>query len=329
MGKDYYGALELRRDATDADIKKAYRLLALENHPQKCREPGARERFRQLAEAYDVLSDPVRRGIYDRFGEEGLKSGIPVESGGEDAWTAGYVFHNNPDKVFKEFFGGYNPFAEFFTKDGSEVTLPFGGLRGRGAVKQDPPMVWDLHVSLEDLFFGCTKKMKISRRVMNEDGQTSTIRDKILIIDVQPGWKPGTRVTFEKEGDQGPNVIPADITFVVQEKPHPRFKRTDDDLIYVTDIPLGKRSPSNLGLLLCPQALVGCTVAVRTLDGRLLNIPINDVVHPTYCKVVPGEGMPLLQDPRRRGNLLIRFNICFPKSLTPDKKVLLRSALLT
>ncbi|XP_065601820.1 dnaJ homolog subfamily B member 13 isoform X4 [Cyrtonyx montezumae] len=297
-------------------VVRRYRLLALEYHPQKCREPWAQERFRLLAEAYDVLSDPVRRGIYDRFGEEGLKGGIPVEGGDEEAWTAGYVFHNNPDKVFKEFFGGYNPFAEFFTKDGSEVTLPFGGLRGRGAMKQDPPMVWDLHVSLEDLFFGCTKKMKISRRVMNEDGQTSTIRDKILIIDVQPGWKPGTRVTFEKEGDQGPNVIPADITFVVQEKPHPRFKRTNDDLIYVTDIPLGK-------------ALVGCTVAVRTLDGRLLNIPINDIVHPTYCKVVPGEGMPLLKDPRRRGDLFIHFNICFPKSLTPDKKALLRSALLS
>ncbi|XP_042668901.1 dnaJ homolog subfamily B member 13 isoform X1 [Centrocercus urophasianus] len=210
----------------------------------------------------------VRRGIYDRFGEEGLKGGIPVESGGEDAWTAGYVFHNNPDKVFKEFFGGHNPFAEFFTKDGLEVTLPFGGLRGRGVMKQDPPMVWDLHVSLEDLFFGCTKKMKISHRVMNEDGQTSTIRDKILIIDVQPGWKQGTRVTFEKEGDQGPNVIPADITFVIQEKPHPRFKRTKDDLIYVANIPLGK-------------ALIGCTVDVRTLDGRLLNVPINDIVQST------------------------------------------------
>ncbi|XP_025008263.2 dnaJ homolog subfamily B member 13 isoform X3 [Gallus gallus] len=202
MGQDYYAVLELGRNATDADIKKAYRLLALENHPQKCKEPLAQERFRLLAEAYDVLSDPVRRGIYDRFGEEGLKGGIPVGSDGEDAWTAGYVFHNNPDKVFKEFFGGHNPFAEFFTKDGLEVTLPFGGLHGRGVMKQDPPMVWDLHVSLEDLFFGCTKKMKISHRVMNEDGQTSTIRDKILIIDVQPGWKQGTRVTFEKEGDQ-------------------------------------------------------------------------------------------------------------------------------
>nr|XP_048695288.1 dnaJ homolog subfamily B member 13 isoform X5 [Caretta caretta] len=101
--------------------------------------------------------------------------------------------------------------------------------------------------------------------VMNEDGHTSTIRDKILTIDVQPGWKQGTRITFQKEGDQGPNIIPADIIFIVREKLHPRFKREDDDLLYVATIPLGK-------------ALIGCTVDVRTLDDRLLNIPINDIV---------------------------------------------------
>ncbi|XP_026706090.1 dnaJ homolog subfamily B member 13 isoform X1 [Athene cunicularia] len=182
----------------------------------------------------------MKKGIYDKFGEEGLKGGIPLEFGDENPWAAGYVFHNNPDKVFREFFGGDNPFAEFFAEDGSELILPFGGLRGRGAMKQDPPIVRDLYLSLEDLFYGCTRKIKISRRVMNEDGQTSTIRDKILVIDVQPGWKQGTRITFEKEGDQGPNVIPADITFVVQEKVHPRFKRTNNDLIYVATILLAE-----------------------------------------------------------------------------------------
>uniref|UniRef100_A0A8B9QZN5 DnaJ homolog subfamily B member 13 n=1 Tax=Anas platyrhynchos TaxID=8839 RepID=A0A8B9QZN5_ANAPL len=316
MGQDYYAVLGLGREATTADIQRAYRLQALRSHPLKCREPGAQERFRQLAEAYDVLGDPVKRGVYDRFGEEGLKGGVPLEGGDEDSWTGGYVFHNNPDKVFRDFFGGENPFSEFFSEDGSEVVVPYGGLRGRGVLKQDPPIVRDLHLSLEDLFHGCTKKIKISRRVMNEDGQTSTIRDKILTIDVRPGWRQGTRITFEKEGDQGPNVIPADITFVVREKPHLRFKRADDNLSYVATIPLGK-------------ALVGCTVEVRTLDGRLLNIPINDIVHPKYCKVVPGEGMPLPQEPRRRGDLLISFNICFPRELTPEKKMLLKSALLS
>ncbi|XP_030320705.1 dnaJ homolog subfamily B member 13 isoform X2 [Calypte anna] len=278
MGQDYYAVLELGRGAKDADIKKAYRKLSLKYHPLKCKEPWAPKKFKQLAEAYDVLSDPMKKGIYDKFGEEGLKGGIPLEFGAENPWSTGYVFHNKPEKVFREFFGGDNPFAEFFAEDGSELVVPFGGLQGRGAMKQDPPIVRNLYLSLEDLFYGCTKKMKISHR--------------------------------------GPNVIPADITFVVQEKPHPRFRRVNDDLIYISTIPLGK-------------ALVGCSVAVRTLDGRLLNIPINDIVDPQYCKVVPGEGMPLAQDPRSKGNLLIYFNICFPKKLTPEKKILLRNALLS
>ncbi|XP_077030737.1 dnaJ homolog subfamily B member 13 isoform X1 [Agelaius phoeniceus] len=265
MGLDYYAVLELDRGATADDIKKAYRTLALKYHPLKCKEPWGPKRFHQLAEAYDVLSDPMKKGIYDKFGEEGLKGGIPLEYASDNPWSVGYVFHNNPERVFREFFGGDNPFAEFFAEDGSEVLLPFGGPRGRGALRRDPPIVRDLYVSLEDLFHGCTKKIKISRRVMNEDGQTSTIRDKILTIDVQPGWQRGTRITFEKEGDQGPNIIPADITFVVQEKLHPRFKRIENNLLYVANISLAK-------------ALTGCTLDVWTLDGRLLNIPINDIV---------------------------------------------------
>uniref|UniRef100_A0A493SUN9 DnaJ heat shock protein family (Hsp40) member B13 n=1 Tax=Anas platyrhynchos platyrhynchos TaxID=8840 RepID=A0A493SUN9_ANAPP len=265
MGQDYYAVLGLGREATTADIQRAYRLQALRSHPLKCREPGAQERFRQLAEAYDVLGDPVKRGVYDRFGEEGLKGGVPLEGGDEDSWTGGYVFHNNPDKVFRDFFGGENPFSGMTAPRWS---CPTGGLRGRGVLKQDPPIVRDLHLSLEDLFHGCTKKIKISRRVMNEDGQTSTIRDKILTIDVRPGWRQGTRITFEKEGDQGPNVIPADITFVVREKPHLRFKRVDDNLSYVATIPLGKVRSCHL--LLVPKtsrnglrAAAGCWEAAE------------------------------------------------------------------
>ncbi|NWV00816.1 DJB13 protein, partial [Upupa epops] len=257
----------------------------------------------------------MKRGIYDKFGEEGLKGGIPLELGGDNPWSAGYVFHNNPHKVFKEVFGGDNPFAGFFDKDGSELILPFGGLRGRGQMKQDPPIVRDLYLALEDLFYGCTKKIKISRRVMSEDGQTSDIRDQILTIEVQPGWRQGTTITFEKVGDQGPNIIPADITFVVQEKLHARFRREGDNLVHVATIPLGK-------------ALTGCSVEVKTLDGRLLNIPINDIVDPKYRKVVPGEGMPLPQAPQRKGDLLIYFDIRFPRTLPLGTKRLLRRALL-
>uniref|UniRef100_A0A4W2E424 J domain-containing protein n=1 Tax=Bos indicus x Bos taurus TaxID=30522 RepID=A0A4W2E424_BOBOX len=240
MGQDYYSVLQITRNSEDAQIKNAYRKLALKNHPLRSIEPGAVETFRQIAEAYDVLSDPVKRGIYDKFGEEGLKGGIPLEFGSQTPWTTGYVFHGNPEKVFHEFFGGDNPFNEFFDAEGNEADLKFGGLRGRGVKKQDPPIERDLYLSLEDLFFGCTKKIKISRRVLNEDGYSSTIKDKILTIDVKPGWRQGTRITFEKEGDQGPNIIPADIIFIVKEKLHPHFRRENDNLFFVNSIPLGK-----------------------------------------------------------------------------------------
>ncbi|NP_001089893.1 DnaJ heat shock protein family (Hsp40) member B13 S homeolog [Xenopus laevis] len=315
MGQDYYSVLEITRGAGDADIKKAFRRLALKFHPLKNKEPSAPHRFRQIAEAYDVLSDLSKKATYDKFGEEGLKGGVPLEFGGEEAWTSGYVFHGNPDRTFNEFFGGDNPFADFFSPDGSDVNTGFGGLRGRGAKTQDPPIERDLYLSLEDLFFGCTKKIKISRRVMNDDGLTSSIRDKILSIDVRPGWREGTKITFQNEGDQGPNIIPADIIFLVKEKPHPRFRRQGNDLIYTANIQLGK-------------ALTGCTVEVETLDERLLNIPINDIVHPTYHKVVPGEGMRLPKEPNVKGDLIIQFHIHFPEHLTPHKKQLLHKALL-
>uniref|UniRef100_A0A2K6C7I5 DnaJ homolog subfamily B member 13 n=1 Tax=Macaca nemestrina TaxID=9545 RepID=A0A2K6C7I5_MACNE len=263
MGQDYYSVLQITRNSEDAQIKQAYRRLALKHHPLKSNEPSSAEIFRQIAEAFDVLSDPVKRGIYDKFGEEGLKGGIPLEFGSQTPWTTGYVFHGKPEKVFHEFFGGNNPFS-----------------------------------------------------VLNEDGYSSTIKDKILTIDVKPGWRQGTRITFEKEGDQGPNIIPADIIFIVKEKLHPRFRRENDNLFFVNPIPLGK-------------ALTCCTVEVKTLDDRLLNIPINDIIHPKYFKKVPGEGMPLPEDPTKKGDLFIFFDIQFPTRLTPQKKQMLRQALLT
>ncbi|XP_035034325.2 dnaJ homolog subfamily B member 13 [Hippoglossus stenolepis] len=311
MADDYYKTLEINRNATDADIKKAYRRLALKFHPKSSKEAGSTDRFSQLGEAYEVLSDPRKKATYDKFGEEGLKGGIPPEFGRGGAWSSKYAYHGNPEKTFKQFFGGDNPFADFYTND---VPLSFGGLQPVVVKTQDPPIERDLHLSLDDLFHGCTKKIKISRRVMNEGGYTSSIKDKILSIDVNPGWKEGTRIVFSKEGDQGPNSIPADIVFIVRQKSHPLFERQDDDLIYKTQISL-------------EMALTGFSVNVQTIDGRLLNIPINDIVHPTYRKVVPGEGMPLFQDPSQRGDLIIHFDIQFPEKLSPDGKHLIKKAL--
>ncbi|XP_071800793.1 dnaJ homolog subfamily B member 13-like [Asterias amurensis] len=315
MGQDYYGILGLTRSAIDADIKKAYRKLSLKYHPDKNQESGAPEKFKQVSEAYDVLCDPRKKAVYDQFGEEGLKNGVPEGKMESGAWTHGYTFHGDANKVFREFFGGDNPFSEFFDESDGDPSMGFGGLRGRGRKKQDASIERDLTLSLEEIFHGCTKKMKISRRVMNEDGHTSSIRDKILTITVKKGWREGTRITFPKEGDQGPNNVPADIVFIVRDKPHPRFKRDGNDLVFTARVLLGK-------------ALTGCSVEVPTLDGRLLNIPINDIISPGYEKIVPGEGMPLSKAPEHKGNLVIRFDIEFPKQLIPEKKHLVKEALL-
>ncbi|XP_008331202.1 dnaJ homolog subfamily B member 13-like [Cynoglossus semilaevis] len=311
MSFDYYETLELNRNATTADIKKAYRRLALKFHPSSNTEAGSSEKFTQLSEAYDVLSDPCKKATYDKFGEEGLKGGIPTEYAAGGAWSSKYTYHGQPEKTFRQFFGGNNPFSDFHTTD---APLRLGGLKQVVLKTQDPPVEKDLQLTLEELYHGCTKRIEISRRELADDSEISSIKKKVLCIDVKPGWKEGTRIIFNKEGDQGPNNIPADIVFIVVQKIHPRFVREDNDLIYTARISL-------------EMALTGFSVDVKTLDGRILTIPINDIVHPSYKKVVFGEGMPLFQDSVQKGNLIITFDIQFPEKLSPEQRYLTKKAL--
>lgn len=308
MGQDYYSILNITPSATTKDVNKAYRKLSLKYHPHK--NPGKQvveDKFNLLAEAYDVLSDPRKRAVYDQFGEEGLKCGVPEGSGQAGAWNWGYTFHGNAEKVFRDFMGSENPFQEYIDRLDGDLHMGAGGLHNRGVKKQDPPIERDLYLTLEEIYHGCIKKMKISRRVMHDDGHTSSIRDKILTIVVKKGWQEGTKVIFKQEGDQGPNNTPADIVFIVRDKPHPRFKRNGLNLIYVADIPLGK-------------ALIGYWVDIHTLDDRILHVPITDIVRPGFVKVVPGEGMPQTHAPSEKGDLHIHFNVEVPKTLTPAQK---------
>ena len=129
-----------------------------------------------------------------------------------------------------------------------------------------------------------------------------------MTIDVKPGWKKGTKITFPEKGNEQPNVIAADLVFVIDEKPHEVYKRDGNDLIVTQKIPLA-------------EALTGTTVTLTTLDGRTLTIPCTDVViTPAYEKIVPKEGMPIPKEPGKKGNLRIKFDIKFPTRLTPDQK---------
>ena len=109
-------------------------------------------------------------------------------------------------------------------------------------------MLYDLRVSLEEIYAGCTKKMKISHKRLNPDRKTVRNEDKILSIEVKRGWKEGTKITFPKEGDQTPNNIPADIVFVLKDKPHNVFRREGSDIIYPAKISLREVSVAGWGV---------------------------------------------------------------------------------
>ena len=132
MGKDYYKTLGVERGASDDDIKKAYRKMALKYHPDKNKSPGAEEKFKDIAEAYDVLSDSQKREIYDKYGEEGLKGG--GSGPGPDGSQFTYTFHGDPHETFRMFFGGEDPFASMFNFGGG---APGGGMFSFGSNHMD------------------------------------------------------------------------------------------------------------------------------------------------------------------------------------------------
>lgn len=336
MGKDYYDILGIKKGASEDDIKKAYRKQALRFHPDKNKSPGAEEKFKEIAEAYDVLSDPKKKDIYDRFGEEGLKGGGPSgggSGGGCGPGTFSYTFQGDPHAIFAEFFGGRNPFEQFFgphnggMDEDMDTDDPFarfgmgpgfprsfstgmGGMGSHSSVvkkQQDPPVIHDLQVTLEEVLSGCTKKMKISRKRLNPDRRTVRAEDKILEVQIKKGWKEGTKVTFPKEGDETPRNIPADVVFVLKDKPHPVFKRDGSDIVYTAKISLR-------------DALCGCTVNAPTLDGRVITVPSTDIVHPGMKQRISGEGLPYPKRPDRRGDLMVDYEVKFPDRLSQSAR---------
>nr|XP_054764293.1 dnaJ homolog subfamily B member 4-like [Lytechinus pictus] len=340
MGKDYYKVLGVSKDASDDEIKKGYRKMALKYHPDKNKSKGAEEKFKEIAEAYEVLSDKKKKKIYDKYGEEGLKGGAGAPQG-EQGENYSWSFHGDPNATFTSFFGNSNPFEMFFNVGGMggqqntrfnfaggqpeamdvDDDFGFGGFPGvhqqrsnSQRKRQDPPVHHDLRVTLEDIFRGCTKKMKINRRVMNEDGRTTRTEDKILEINVKPGWKEGTKITFPKEGDQGPKKTPADIVFTLKDIPHSVFNRDGSNLVYKARIPLR-------------DALVGTSLKVPTIEGRTITVPCKEVIKPNSRKRVTGEGLPYPKQPSRRGDLLITFDIAFPDHLPSTTKEILADCL--
>lgn len=321
MGKDFYKILGIGRGASDDEVKKAYRRLALRFHPDKNKHSQAEERFKEVAEAYEVLSDKKKRDLYDKYGEEGLRHGCSDHhshhSGGQSSGGSGlgsgqgsysYQFHGDPRATFAQFFGSSDPFTMFFDEMEHffmpDEDFALGrGHGGSGRMQQDPPIEHELHIGLEDIANGCTKRMKISRLSISPSG-VARKEDKVLNIDVRPGWKSGTKITFRKEGDQLPNRVPADIVFIIRDKPHPVFRRDGSDLHYTAQISL-------------KQALCGVQLQVPTLQGEPLGFNTQgEIIKPNSTRRFLGKGLPCPKEPSRRGAIVLSFSIKFPESLS-------------
>lgn len=174
-----------------------------------------------------------------------------------------------------------------------------GGGFGRPAPMEPQKIEVPLNLTLEELYTGCTKRRKVTRNIVDAASGKVLPVEETLEIPVKAGWKDGTRVTFAGKGDELPGHPAQDIVFVVRQKPHHTFKREGDDLVMQQRVHLGK-------------ALGGGTIDVPSLDGRILRVPLKEVVRPGYERVVTGEGMPSSKT-GGKGNLRIRFDIAFPR----------------
>ncbi|KAL0210274.1 hypothetical protein P9112_010358 [Eukaryota sp. TZLM1-RC] len=318
MTRDYYEVLGISRNASEDDIKKAYRKLAIRYHPDKNPDntEEAQKKFVEITEAFDVLKDPEKRQIYDKYGHAGLKGGVHDGSSGTP--FSGYSF--NPDSVFsifEEFFGGASPFSSFFSDStpfsAFSRTGGFESMGGFGQRQQPQDFSHEVTVELIDLLYGKSKNVKISGLTRYRADGSYYTQDKTFRVEIKPGYKDGSKIRYKGEGPQQLNSPPSDIVFIVKVKPNPLFSRDGDNLRTKVHIPLS-------------TALCGGVAVVPTLDGRQLHVSLNDIIEPGSERVVQGEGLPNVRT-GVRGALVVEIVVDFPKFLSDRQKDLIRQAL--
>ena len=184
--------------------------------------------------------------------------------------TGGYQYKENAQEIFENFFGTSNPFASFGFGD----STPFANKLSKSGPRKQEPFMQDLTCSLSELFNGCVKTFEVSRKRFDTDG-VLTDDCKDLTVNVKQGWKKGTKITFPGEGDEGVDMVAADIIFVIQESNEMSYTREGNNLIYTHRISLS-------------DALSDCSLQIPTLDRRIISVACPEVVSPFYEKLIPG-----------------------------------------
>ncbi|KAF2434726.1 DnaJ-domain-containing protein [Tothia fuscella] len=375
-----YNTLGIKADATQDEIKKAYRKSALKWHPDKNTDnPNASEKFKEVSQAYEILSDPQKRKEYDQYGLEyilrgghaapdpsaggggggmpnfGNGGGFPSFGGGMPGGGGGGTrsFHfssngggggsnfnfSDPESIFAEFFrqqsggmgggdddmGGIPGFGPGLRGFGGMGGSPKVGRRSsnsrfsgmNGGPRQSTPEVTvmekPLPVSLEDMFSGTTKKLKIKRKKFDDATGKQIVEDRILEVPIKPGLKAGSKIKFKDVGDQVEGGT-QDLHFVIEEKPHPLFSREGDDVKATVEIDL-------------KEALTGWSRTISTIDGKQLQVRHGGPTQPNWAERFPSLGMPKSKKPSERGDFLVGVKIKFPSSLTPQQKETIKQVL--
>jgi DnaJ homolog subfamily B member 4 len=207
---------------------------------------------------------------------------------------------------------------------------PFGGRGGRDATPEVTTVERPLPLTLEELFKGVTKKMKIKRKTFDDSGKR-TVTDQVLEVPIKPGLKKGSKIKFKGVGDEEAGGQ-QDLHFIVEEvsdkttirtydlkltcaqKPHPLFVREGDDLVHTVELPL-------------KDALTGWKRTVTTIDGKQITLDKAGPTAPGSHDSYPGQGMPISKKPGERGNFIIKYSVKFPTSLTAQQKQELKKIL--
>lgn len=316
-----YTLLGVQPSASETEIKKAYRKAALKYHPDK--PTGDTEKFKEISEAFDILSNADKRQVYDDYGIEAARGNAPAGGAGGNPFgggaspfgaggfsSGGHGFsQSDAFNIFSQMggfgMGGGDEFGGFGGGHGFGGGMP-GGFGGHGGQRQRPEpdtITINLPVTLEDLYTGTTKKMKLSRK-----GISGTKESKVIEISVKPGWKAGTKINFTNEGDYQPECQARQtVQFVIDEKPHATFKREGNDLNMVVPISF-------------KESLLGFDKEVTTIDGRRITLLRSSPLQPTSTNMYPGLGMPVSKTPSQRGDLKISYKIDYPLGLSPDQK---------
>ena len=342
MPRDAYEVLGVPRDADETQIKKAFRKLARELHPDvNNHDPDAEEKFKEAAEAYEILSDAERRSIYDRHGYEGLKRGGAAPDMGN--------FGSFSD-LFDAFFGGGGggfrgpapgddalveaviDLADAATDSSVEVEYEVVDTcekcRGNGAEPGTPIVTCERCggagrlQAVQRTPFGqmvrtvacdqCDGSGKIPEQPCAQcNGRGREVRDRTLKVDIPAGISDGQRIRLGGRGHAGePGGPPGDLYVRVRVRDDDRFIRDGDDLICALDVA-------------APLAALGTTLPIPTLEGEEdLEIPAG--TQPGEVITLRARGMPVLQRPGRRGDLKVVVDVVIPRRLRPEQQELLQ-----